>query len=122
MEKILKTDCRSFDITKGITIEDFNEKYNQIIWHLKNKYGYITNIKIYVEYGTYNDGEDYYEEISIKYERYETDEEFERRKYLHESMAIRQKENDLKKLKEYIEKYPEIATKYMDEIINKKNI
>lgn len=121
MEKTLKLDCRSFDVdvSKGITIEDFNEKYNQIISQLKDKYGYITNIKIHPECGTYNDDEDYYEEINIKYSRYETDEEFEKRKNWIEYRNKEQKENDLKKLKEYIEKYPESANRYMNELIKK---
>lgn len=119
MEKQLKKDCRSFDVTNGITIEEFNDKYKKILKEIKDKYGYITNIKIHAECGTYNDGEDYYEEININYSRYETDEEFERRTDWVESLAIRQKENDLNKLKEYIEKYPEIATKYMNELIKK---
>jgi electron transfer flavoprotein beta subunit len=39
MEKQLKIDSRSFDVTSGITIEGFNNKYNQIIAQLKDKYG-----------------------------------------------------------------------------------
>jgi hypothetical protein len=119
MEKQLKTDCRSFDITEGITIEEFNDKYNQIIFQLKDKYGYITNIKIHPECGTYNDGEDYYEEINIRYSRYETDEEFEKRQNWIEHRNKEQKENELKNLKEYIEKYPDIANRYMNELIKK---
>ena len=119
MEKQLKTDCRSFDVTSGITIEEFNDKYNKLLKEIKDKYGYITNIKIHPECGTYNDGEDYYEEINIRYSRYETDEEFERRNNWIEYRNKEQKENDLKKLKECIEKYPEIATRYMNELIKK---
>lgn len=119
MEKQLKHDCRSFDVSEGITIEDFNEKYNQIISQLKDKYGYITDIKIHSECGTYNDDENYYEEINIYYSRYETDEEFERRKNWIEYRNNEQKEKDLKKLKEYIEKYPESANRYINELIKK---
>ena len=115
MEKILKTDCRSFDVTKGITIEDFNEKYNQIISNLKDKYGYITDIKIHAECGTYNDGEDYYEEININYKRYETDEEFEKRKNLIEYRKKEQKETELTLMKQYIKSNPTDAIKYIKE-------
>ena len=68
MEKQLKSDCRSFDVdvSKGITIEEFNDKYNKLLKEIKDKYGYITNIKIHPECGTYNDGEDFYEEINIR--------------------------------------------------------
>ena len=122
MHPILKDDNVSFEVTEGITIEELNDKYNQLVWHLRDKHGYITNIKIRCESHEYNDGENYVENICIYFKRYETDEEFERRKDWHKSLAARQKENDLKRLKEYIEKYPEIATKYIDELINKKNI
>jgi hypothetical protein len=119
MHPILKDDNVSFEVTEGITIEEFNDKYYRLLKELKDKHGYITDITIHANSYEYNDGENYVEEINICYKRYESDEEFERRKNWHESMAIRQKENDLKKLKEYIEKYPEIATKYMEEL-NKK--
>lgn len=117
MEKILKDDNVSFEVTKGITLEEFNDKYYRLLKEVKDKHGYITDIKIHANSYEYNDGEDYAEEINICYKRYETDEEFARRKNWHESLSVRQKENELKKLKEYIEKYPEIATKYMDELI-----
>lgn len=117
MEKQLKSDCRSFDVdvSKGITIEEFNEKYNQIISQLKDKHGYITDIEIHPECGTYNDGDDYYEEINIKYNRYETDEEFERRENWIECRKKEQKERELKLMKEYINSNPEDAIKYIKE-------
>jgi hypothetical protein len=117
MEKQLKSDCRSFnvDVSKGITIEEFNEKYNQIISQLKDKYGYITDIKIHPDSGTYNDDEDCYEEIDIKYKRYETDEEFERRKNWIENRKKEQKERELTLMKEYINSNPADAIKYIKE-------
>ena len=119
MEKQLKTDYKSFDITSGITIEEFNDKYNKIISQLKDKYGHISNIKIHADSGTYNDGEDYFEEISINYSRYETDDEFEKRKNWIEYRNKVQEENELEKLKEYIKKYPDIANEYVNELIKK---
>ena len=122
MEKIhpiLKDDHVSFEVTEGITLEEFNDKYYRILKEVKDKHGYITNIKIRCESHEYNDSEDYVENICIYFKRYETDEEFERRKNWHKSLADRQKEYDLKRLKECIEKYPEIAMKYMDELIKK---
>lgn len=117
MEKQLKHDCRSFNVdeSKGITIEDFNEKYNQIISQLKDKHGYITDIKIHPECGTYNDGENYYEEINIKYKRYETDEEFEKRKNWIECRKKEQNERELELMKEYISSHPADAIKYIKE-------
>lgn len=119
MKKQLKIDYRSFDVTKGITIEEFNDKYNKIISQLEDKYGKISNIKIYAESGTYNDDEDYFGQININYSRYETDDEFEKRKNWIEYRNKEQTENDLKKLKEYIKKYPDIAKEYMNELIEK---
>lgn len=118
MEKQVKHDCRSLnvDVSKGITIEEFNEKYNQIISQLKDKYGYITDIKIHPESGTYNDGEDCYEEIDINYKRYETDEEFEKRKNWIEHRKKEQKERELELMKEYINSNPADAIKYIKEL------
>lgn len=119
MEKQLKTDYKSFDVTKGITIEEFNDKYNKIISQLKDKYGHISNIKIHAESGTYNDDEDYFGQININYSRYETDDEFEKRKNWIEYRNKEQEENELEKLKEYIKKYPDIANRYVNELIEK---
>jgi hypothetical protein len=121
MEKQLKTEYRSFDVTKGITIDEFNNKYNKIISQLEDKYGHISNIKIHADNGTHNlyGGEDYFEEININYSRYETDDEFEKRKNWIEYKDKLQKENELEKLKEYIKKYPDIANEYMNELIER---
>lgn len=121
MKKQLKSDCRSFDVnvSKGITIEEFNEKYNQIISQLKDKYGYITDIKIHPESGTYNDGEECYEEIDINYKRYETDEEFEKRKNWIEIRKKQQKERELKLMKEYINSHTDEAIKYINSLTKK---
>lgn len=116
MEKQLRKDCRSFDVTNGITIEEFNDKYKKILKQIKDRYGYITNIKIHAECGTYNDGEDYFEEIHINYSRYETDEEFERRINLTEMRKTEQKEREVKLLKQYIESNKDEVVKYMKEL------
>ena len=118
MEKLLKQDYRSFDIYEGITIEEFNDKYNQIISQLKDKYGYITDIKIYAECGTYNYGEDYFEEIEIKYKRYETDEEFENRKYWQEYRKREQKEKEIKLMKQYIQSHKNEALEIINSLSN----
>lgn len=118
MEKLLKQDYRSFDISEGITIEEFNDKYNQIISQLKDKYGYITDIKIHAECGTYNYGEDYFEEIEIKYKRYETDEEFENRKYWQEYRKREQKEKEIKLMKQYIQSHKNEALEIINSLSN----
>lgn len=119
MEKQLQTDCRSFDISEGITIEEFNDKYNKLLKEIKDKYGYITNIKIHAESGTYNDGEDYYEEINIRYSRYETDEEFEKRKNWIEYRKSEQGRIEIEKMKEYISSHTDEAIKYINSLTNK---
>lgn len=119
MEKTLKTDCISFDVTSGITIEEFNDKYNKLLKEVKDKYGYITNIKIHAESGTYNDGEDYFEEINIRYSRYETDEEFEKRKNWIEYRKIEQERIEIEKMKEYINSHADEAIKYINSLAKK---
>ena len=39
MERKLIKDSVQFEVTGGITIEEFNQKYNQLVWFLKDKYG-----------------------------------------------------------------------------------
>lgn len=116
MEKQLKQDCRSFDITKGMTIEEFNDKYNKILKQIKDKHGYITDVKIHAECGEYNDGENYYEEININYNRFETDEEFERRKNWIEYRKSEQRRFEIEKMKEYINSHTDEAIKYIKEL------
>ena len=119
MEKLLKQDQISFDITEGITIEEFNDKYNERLKYLKDKYGYITDIKIHSDSGEYNDGEDHYEEIDIYYKRYETDEEFESRKYWIEYRKIEQERIEIEKMKEYISSHKDEAIKYFNSLAKK---
>ena len=116
MEKILKKDCRSFDITNGITIEEFNEKCNKIISKLKDKYGYITDVKIHTDCGRYNDGEDYFADVNIIFKRYETDEELMLRTNLAKMRKTEQEERELKLLRYYMETHKDEAIKYMKEL------
>ena len=119
MEKLLKQDQISFDITEGITIEEFNDKYNERLKYLKDKYGYITDIKIHSDSGEYNEGEDHYEEININYKRYETDEEFEKRKNWIEYRKIEQERIEIEKMKEYISSHKDEAIKYINSLAKK---
>ena len=116
MEKQLKSDFRLFDVTSGITIEEFNDKYNKLLKEIKDKYGYITDVKIHAECSTYNDNEDYYEEIYIRYKRYETDEEFERRKNWIEDCKIAEKRLEIEKMKGFINSHTDEAIKYIKEL------
>ena len=116
MEKILKEDSAQFEVTSGVTIEEFNEKYKQLIYYLKDKYGYIIDPKISCHTYEYNDGEDYAEVIDIIYKRYETDEEFIRRNNLLKIQKSEQEVRELKLLKQYMESHKDEAVKYMKEL------
>ena len=116
MERKLKEDSVQFSVTGGITIEEFNEKYNQLVYYLKDKYGYITDVTISSHSYEYNDGENYEEVIDINYKRYETDEEFERRVDWIKCRKKDQEERELKLLKEYMESHKDEAVKYMKEL------
>lgn len=116
MEKLLKQDYRSFDISEGITIEEFNDKYNQIISQLKDKYGYITDIKIRLDCGTYNDCEDFYEEVDIHFKRYETDEEVKQRKYWEEYRKSEQEKKEIMLMKEYIQSHKNEALEFINDL------
>lgn len=116
MEKILKEDSVQFEVTSGVTIEEFNEKYNRLVWFLKDKYGYITDVKIGCHTYEYNDGENYEEVIDINYKRYETDEEYIRRNNLSKIQKSEQEAREHKLLKQYIESHKDVAVKYMKEL------
>lgn len=116
MERKLIKDSVQFEVTGGITIEEFNQKYNQLVWFLKDKYGYITDVMISSHSYEYNDGENYEEVIDINYKRYETDEEFIRRFDLTNMRKSEQEERELKLLKQYMESHKDEAVKYMKEI------
>lgn len=117
MEKVLRQDYISFDVSEGITIEDFNDKYNKLLKDVKDRYGYITDIKIHAVCGTYNYGEDYFEEIEIKFKRYETNEEFGKRKHWDEYRKNEQKRKEIELMKQYIQSHKDEAL----EIINNLN-
>lgn len=116
MEKLLKQDNISFDVSEGITIEEFNDKYNKLLKDVKDKYGYITDIKIHCDSGEYNDGENHYEDIEIYFKRYETDEEFKRRKDLNELLDNKRKEKEITLMKEYIQSYKTEALEFMNNL------
>ena len=119
MEKQLKEDRIQFNVTSGVTIEEFNENYNQLVYYLKDKYGYITDVKISCHSYEYNDGADYEEVIDIIYKRYETDEELIRRTNWTQMRKEEQEERELKLLKQYIELHTDEAIKYINSLTKK---
>ena len=83
---------------------------------MKDKYGYITDVKLHTDCGRYNDGEDYFADVNIIYKRYETDEELMIRTNLAKMRKLEQEEQELKLLKQYIESHKDEAIKYMKEL------
>lgn len=120
MEKQLKEDRIQFNVTSGVTIEEFNEQYNQLVYYLKDKYGYITDVKIRCHTYEYNDGENYEEVIDIIYKRYETDDELIRRTNWTQMRKAEQEERELKLLKQYIELHTDEAIKYINSLTKNK--
>ena len=116
MEKLVKEDRTSFEISSGVSIEEFNDKYYKLLKDVKDKYGYITDIKIHCDSGEYNDGEDHYEDIEICFKRHETDEEFKRRKDWYELAKNKQKENEIRLMKEYIQSHKNEALEFINSL------
>lgn len=118
MEKLLKQDRISFDVTSGVTIEEFNEKYNKLLKEVKDKYGYITDIKIYSNSEECDDRGDYCEEINIYYKRYETNEEFENRKHWEEYRKSEQERKEIELMKQYIQSHKNEALEIINSLSN----
>lgn len=116
MEKLFKEDFISFDISSGVTIEEFNAKYNKLLKDVKDKYGYITDIKIHCDSCEYNDGERHYEDIEIHFKRYETDEEFKKRKKWIEYCKEDQEKKEIMLMKEYIQSHKNEALEFINNL------
>ena len=105
----ITNDYASIETTKGITFEELTQKYNQTLKELHTKYENVHDVVVTGVSGEYNDGEDHYEELEIRFNRYETDTEYKRRI---EWQEYRKKENEAgekSKLKELVKKYPVLA-------------
>ena len=109
MNKRIIEDTVEIDVTGGVTFADLTNKYAKLVEALINKYDNVHDIRVTCDSYEYNDGEDFAEELVIRYKRYETNEEYEKRKTLSELAAKQQVERDIKQLKELIEKYSAIA-------------
>lgn len=112
MQKNIIRDRICFDISEGVTFDFLNKKYLEKVNYINSKFEQVSNIKIECESGYYNDDEDYYESIIVAFDRLETDEEFEDRKY----RIQLSKENKNKYLREFIDKNKEEAIEYLKEL------
>jgi hypothetical protein len=121
MEKINKKliqDNVSIDVTGGVSFTELTNKYSEKVGELMSKYDNVKNIRVKCESHEYNDGENYVENLDIYFDRYETDEECERRISWQNFRKEEIEEKNIKLLKELIAKYPDKAFKYINDIKN----
>ena len=116
MDKKIKQDSESIDITGGISFSELTNSYSEVVGNLIAKYGNIHDIFVTCESYEYNDGQNYAEKIIINYKRYETDEEYQKRIEWQDFRKKDKEECDIKKLKELISNYTNIAKEYINEI------
>lgn len=108
-EKIITYGYTSIDTTRGITFEELTQKYNQKLEELHKKYDNVHDVIVTGTSHEYNDGEDYVEELEIRFNRYETDAEYKRRIEWQEYKKIENEVREKSELKELIKKYPVLA-------------
>ena len=116
MDKKIKQDSERIDITGGVSFSELTNSYSVVVANLIAKYGNIFDIFVTCESNEYNDGENYEEKFIINYKRYETDEEYQKRIDWLDYRKKEQKECDIKKMKELISNYTNIAKDYINEI------
>ena len=116
MDKKIKQDNATINISGGITFSELTNRYSEKVGELIAKYDNVHDIFVTCESYEYNDGEDYAQEIIIYYKRYETDEEYQKRIDWIDYRKKEQKECDIKKMKELISNYTNIAMDYINEI------
>lgn len=101
-------DYTSIETTKGITFEELTQKYNQALKELQKNYENVHDVVVTCVSGDYNDGENYYEELEIRFKRNETDIEYTRRIEWQEFLAKENEEKEKVRLKELAQKYPDL--------------
>jgi hypothetical protein len=116
MNKIIKQDSEIIDITGGVSFSELTNRYSEKVAELLAKYDNVHDIYLECESFEYNDGEKYVQEIIIYYKRYETDEEYQNRVNWLDCRKKEQEICDIKKMKELISNYTNIAKDYINEI------
>lgn len=116
MGKRIKNDCVSIDVSGGVTFTELTNKYSEKYAELITKYDNVHNIKVTCNSYEYNDGENYTQELIIYFDRDETDEEYKTRLDWMSWRKKEQEDNDIKRLKELIQKYPTIAEQCLTEV------
>lgn len=101
-------DYTSIETTKGITFEELTQKYNQALKEVHKKHENVHDVVVTCVSGEYNDGENYYEELEIRFKRNETDAEYKRRIDWQEFIAKENAEKEKNHLKILAKKYPDL--------------
>ena len=101
-------DYASIETTKGITFEELTQKYNKKLKELHKEHENVHDVVVTCLSGEYNDGEDHYEELEIRFKRNETDAEYKRRIDWQAFLAKENEEKEKVRLKELAQKYPDL--------------
>lgn len=114
MNKIIVDTYEEFDITGGISIDDFLSKYQEITSKILCEYEQVSDFKIECsrDDGHYSSNGKGYQSILVYFKRLETDDEFEFRK----NQSNLMKEYTINSLKKFIDNYKEEAVKYIKEL------
>lgn len=104
----IRRDYTSIETTQGITFEELTQKYNQKLQELHKKHENVHDVVVTGISGEYNNGENYYEELEIRFKRNETDAEYKRRIDWQEFYAKENEEKEKTHLKNLVKKYPDL--------------
>lgn len=114
MDKLMINTYEEFDITGGISIDEFLSKYQEVTSKVICEYEQVSDFKIECasDDGHYSYNGEGYQSILVCFKRLETDEEFEIRKNQQQYI----KENSINSLKKLIDNNKEEAVKYIKEL------
>lgn len=120
-KKRITCDYTRIETTKGITFEELTQKYNQKLEELHKKYDNVHDVKVTGSSHEYNDGEDWVEELEIRFKRNETDVEYKRRIEWQEYRKKEIEAGEIAKLRELMKKYPGLYSAIAEELLNNEN-
>ena len=117
-DKRIVRDYASIETTGGITFEALTRKYNKKLEELHKQYENIHDVVVTGVSNDYNDGENHEEELEIYFQRNETDAEYKKRLEWQEFFAKANEEKEKMRLKELVEKYPDLTKTYIKDTTN----
>ena len=109
----ITNDYASIETTGGITFEELTQKYNKKLEELHTKHENVHDVTVTCASGEYNDGEDHFEELEIRFKRNETEAECKRRVDWQEFLAKENEEREKDRLKELVKKYPDLTKEFL---------